>query len=66
MSAAHNTKSSGLVVDYLEWQTELRPGVSVELIEVVVGKIDLSALYVKPGTALELDEIEFLEAKIAL
>jgi hypothetical protein len=66
MSAAQNTKINGLVVDYLEWKTELRPGVSVELIEVVVGKIDLSALYVKPGTALELDEIEFLEAKIAL
>jgi hypothetical protein len=66
MSAAQNAKINGLVVDYLEWKTELRPGVSVELIEVVVGKIDLSALYVKPGTALELDEIEFLEAKIAL
>jgi hypothetical protein len=57
---------SGLFVDYLAWNTELRPGVSVELIEIVPGKIDLSQLYVKPGTALELDEIEFLEAKIAL
>lgn len=59
-------KLKGLSVDYLEWKTELRPGVSVELIEVVSGKIDLSQLYVKPGTALELDEVEFLEAKIAL
>jgi hypothetical protein len=57
---------SGLIVDYLEWKTELRPGVSVELIETIGGRIDLSQLYVKPGTALELDEIEFLEAKIAL
>lgn len=56
----------GLVIDYLEWKTELRPGISVELIETVGNKIDLSQLYVKPGTALELDEIEFLEAKIAL
>lgn len=60
------TEIPGLGVDYLEWHTGLRPGVSVELIEAVGGKIDLSELYVKPGTALELDEIEFLEAKIAL
>lgn len=53
-------------MDYLEWQSGLRPGISVELIEIVGGKIDLSELYVKPGTALELDELEFLEAKIAL
>ena len=57
---------NGLTVDYLEWKTELRPGVSVELIEMVAGRVDLSELYVKPGTAIELDEIEFLEAKIAL
>jgi hypothetical protein len=57
---------NGLVVDYLEWKTGLRPGVSVELIESLGGKVDLSELYVKPGTAIELDEIEFLEAKIAL
>ena len=66
MNGQRNTQMTGLVVDYLEWKTELRPGVSVELIEVVGGKVDLSSLYVKPGTALELDEIEFLEAKIAL
>ncbi|MBA3819472.1 MAG: hypothetical protein H0X17_11310 [Deltaproteobacteria bacterium] len=66
MTEPANPNITGLVIDYLEWKTELRPGVSVELIEVAGGKIDLSALYVKPGTALELDEIEFLEAKIAL
>lgn len=57
---------SGISVDYLEWAPNLFPGVSVELIEFVSGQIDLSELYIKPGTALELDEIEFLESKIAL
>jgi len=66
MSIDQQSQIDGLSIDYLEWKTELRPGVSVELIEVSIGKVDLSALYVKPGTALELDEIEFLEAKIAL
>ncbi len=60
------TELPGISMDYLEWQSGLRPGISVELIEIVGGKIDLSELYVKPGTALELDELEFLEAKIAL
>lgn len=66
MNTAPPRQVPGLVVDYLEWKTELRPGVSVELVETAVNKIDLSQLYVKPGTALELDEVEFLEAKIAL
>lgn len=56
----------GLHVDYLEWQAEMLPGVGVELIELVDGAINLSELYVKPGTILDLDEIEFLESKIAL
>jgi hypothetical protein len=56
----------GVPVDYLEWRTSLRPGVSVELIELAGSKVDLSEIYVKPGTALDLDEIDFLEAKIAL
>lgn len=60
------TTLPGIEVDYLEWQADLLPGVSVELIELSGGQIDLSELYVKPGTALELDELEFLEAKIAL
>jgi hypothetical protein len=56
----------GLHVDYLEWQTELLPGIGVELIELVDGAVSLSELYIKPGTILDLDEIEFLESKIAL
>ena len=56
----------GLHVDYLEWKAEMLPGVSVELIELVEGTVDLSELYIKPGTILDLDEIEFLESKIAL
>jgi hypothetical protein len=56
----------GLHVDYLEWKAEMLPGVGVELIELVDGGINLSELYVKPGTVLDLDEIEFLESKIAL
>jgi hypothetical protein len=56
----------GLHVDYLEWQAEMLPGVGVELIELVDGAVNLSELYVKPGTILDLDEIEFLESKIAL
>jgi hypothetical protein len=56
----------GLHVDYLEWKTELLPGVGVELIELVDGAVNLSELYIKPGTVLDLDEIEFLESKIAL
>ena len=53
----------GLHVDYLEWKAEMLPGVGVELID---GTVNLSELYVKPGTVLDLDEIEFLESKIAL
>lgn len=56
----------GLHVDYLEWRAEMLPGVGVELIEIVEGTVDLSELYIKPGTVLDLDEIEFLESKIAL
>jgi len=56
----------GLHVDYLEWKAEMLPGVGVELIELVDGAVDLSELYIKPGTILDLDEIEFLESKIAL
>jgi hypothetical protein len=56
----------GLHVDYLEWKAEMLPGVGVELIELIDGGINLSELYVKPGTVLDLDEIEFLESKIAL
>ena len=56
----------GLHVDYLEWKAEMLPGISVELIELVEGTVDLSELYIKPGTVLDLDEIEFLESKIAL
>jgi hypothetical protein len=55
-----------LHVDYLEWKAEMLPGVSVELIELVEGSVNLSELYIKPGTVLDLDEIEFLESKIAL
>ena len=56
----------GLQVDYLEWKLDLLPGVGVELIEVDFGKIDLSQIYVKPGTVLDLDDVAFLESKIAL
>jgi hypothetical protein len=56
----------GLHVDYLEWKAEMLPGVSVELIELVDGGVNLSELYIKPGTILDLDEIEYLESKIAL
>ncbi|HEX4418314.1 MAG TPA: hypothetical protein VH165_10470 [Kofleriaceae bacterium] len=56
----------GLHVDYLEWKAEMLPGVGVELIELVDGAVNLSELYIKPGTVLDLDEIEFLESKIAL
>jgi hypothetical protein len=56
----------GLHVDYLEWKLDLLPGVNVELIEVDFGKIDLSQIYVKPGTVLDLDDVAFLESKIAL
>jgi hypothetical protein len=56
----------GLHVDYLEWKAEMLPGISVELIELVDGSVNLSELYIKPGTILDLDEIEYLESKIAL
>lgn len=56
----------GLSIDFLEWKGNLLPGVAVELVEIVEGAVDLSQIYVKPGTVLELDDVEFLEAKIAL
>ena len=56
----------GLYVDYLEWRAEMMPGISIELIELVEGAVNLSELYIKPGTVLDLDEIEYLESKIAL
>jgi hypothetical protein len=59
-------KPTGLQIDYLEWKAEMLPGVSVELIELVSGSVNLSELYIKPGTVLDLDEVEFLESKIAL
>lgn len=64
--SAQGSRSGGLHVDYLEWKAEMLPGVSVELIELVEGTVNLSELYIKPGTVLDLDEIEFLESKIAL
>jgi hypothetical protein len=66
MPHAQQQGIQGLHVDYLEWKAEMLPGVSVELIELVEGTVDLSELYIKPGTILDLDEIEFLESKIAL
>jgi hypothetical protein len=66
MPPAQKQGIKGLHVDYLEWKAEMLPGVSVELIELVEGTVDLSELYIKPGTILDLDEIEFLESKIAL
>ena len=56
----------GLTVDFLEWKADLLPGVSVELLELVPGAMDLSEIYIKPGTILELDDVELLESKIAL
>jgi hypothetical protein len=56
----------GLAIDFLEWQVDLLPGVSIELVEIVPGAPDLSEIYVKPGTILELDDVELLESKIAL
>jgi hypothetical protein len=66
MPPAQQQGIKGLHVDYLEWKAEMLPGVGVELIELVDGTINLSELYIKPGTILDLDEIEFLESKIAL
>jgi hypothetical protein len=65
MMPAQQQGFMGLHVDYLEWKAEMLPGVGVELIELVFGTVNLSELYVKPGT-LNLDDIEFLESKIAL
>lgn len=50
----------------MEWKVDLLPGVTVELVELRPGAVDLSQLYIKPGTILELDDVEFLESKIAL
>lgn len=64
----HENRESGIQgieVDFMEWKLELLPGVSVELIELSPA-VDLSELYIKPGTMLELDNIDFLESKIAL
>jgi hypothetical protein len=55
----------GIDLDFMEWRLELLPGVSVELVEIAPG-VDLSELFIKPGTMLELDDIDFLESKIAL
>lgn len=66
MPPAQQQGLKGLHVDYLEWKAEMLPGIGVELIELVEGTVDLSELYIKPGTILDLDEIEFLESKIAL
>ena len=56
----------GLTVDFMEWKVDLLPGVSVELVELLPGSVDLSEIYIKPGTILELDDVELLESKIAL
>jgi hypothetical protein len=56
----------GVRADFLEWQMDLLPGASVELIEVKPGSVSLSEIYVKPGTILELEEVEQLEYKLAL
>ncbi len=53
-------------IDFMEWKVDLLPGVTVELVELRPGAVDLSQLYIKPGTILELDDVEFLESKIAL
>lgn len=56
----------GIRADFLEWQMDLLPGASVELIEIKPGSVSLSEIYVKPGTVLELEEVEQLEYKLAL
>jgi hypothetical protein len=56
----------GIRADFLEWQMDLLPGASVELIEIKAGSVSLSEIYVKPGTVLELEEVEQLEYKLAL
>ncbi len=56
----------GIRADFLEWQMDLLPGASVELIEIKPGSVSLSEIYVKPGTILELEEVEQLEYKLAL
>lgn len=56
----------GVSADFLEWQMELLPGISVELLEIKPGSVSLSEIYLKPGTVLELEEVEVLEYKVAL
>lgn len=56
----------GIRADFLEWQMDLLPGASVELIEIKPGSVSLAEIYVKPGTVLELEEVEQLEYKLAL
>ncbi|ACY16837.1 hypothetical protein Hoch_4342 [Haliangium ochraceum DSM 14365] len=45
---------------------DLLPGASVELIEIKPGAASLAEIYIKPGTVLELEEVELLEYKVAL
>lgn len=66
MQATQEQRVPGLVIDYKEWEGELVHGIYVELMDVTEGKADISQIYIKPGTVLELDGLEFLESKIAL
>jgi hypothetical protein len=66
VSEAAARSRPGLEIDFLEWKVALLPGVSVELVEILPGAVDLSEIYIKPGTILELEDVELLESKIAL
>ncbi len=56
----------GVEADFLEWQVDPLPGVSVELVEIRPGSLSLSEIFVKAGTVLDLEEVEQLEYKVAL
>ena len=60
------TPPPGIRAEFLEWHLDLMPGVNVELMEVLPGSVSLSDIYLKPGTVLELEEVELLEYKVAL
>lgn len=53
-------------IDFQEWAVDFLPGASVEFIEIVPGAVNLSEIYIKPGSVLDLDLVQVLESKIAL
>ena len=56
----------GATVDFLESAALLRPGVSVELIEIIPGTTSLLEMFRRFGVVVELEGTDEVEYRIAL